>query len=101
MALKPWTGFNKDPVFLRGAEVHDILDAGPVIPAPVKDDDFAGCREMLHIALGIKLRFFAIGWSRQGDQMEHARTHAFHDGLDGAALAGGIAPFEYDDRPQS
>ena len=42
----------------------------------------------------------AVGRRRQRDDAEHARADALGDGLDRAALAGGVAAFEDDDDPQ-
>jgi hypothetical protein len=88
------------PVLLLGAEAHDVFDAGAVVPAAVKDDDFAGCRKMLDIPLHEHLCLLAIGRRRQRDNPEHARAHPLGDGLDGTALAGRVAALEYDDDPQ-
>src|SRR5262245_33017303 len=33
------------------AKAHDVFDAGAVVPAAVEDDDLAGGRETLHVAL--------------------------------------------------
>src|SRR5262249_10329797 len=87
-------------VLVLGAKVHHVFHAGPVVPAAVEDDDFAATREMLQVALGIELGFLTIRWGGQGHETEHARTDALHDGLDGATLAGGVAPFEYHDDAQ-
>jgi len=55
---------------------------------------------MLDVALEEYLHLFPIGRSGKGDDPEHARAHLLGDGLDGAALAGGIAAFEKDNDPQ-
>ena len=83
-----------------GAEAHDVFDAGAVVPAAVEDDDFAGGREMLDVALHVHLRLLAIGRRRQRDDPEDARAHPLGDGLDRTALAGRVAALEDDDDPQ-
>ena len=90
--------FEKAAVLFLGAEAHHVFDAQAVIPAPVEDHDLAGGREVLHVALDVHLRLLAVGRRGQRHDAEHARADAFGDGLDGAALAGGIAALENDDR---
>ena len=46
---------------LRRTKAHHPFDAGAVIPAAIENHDFAGRREMLDIALKVKLAFFALG----------------------------------------
>jgi len=84
-------------VLVVGAEAHDVLDAGAVVQAAVEDHDLAAGWKMLDIALHVHLRLLAIGRRRQGYDAEGARADPRGDRLDGAALAGGIAPFEHDD----
>ena len=82
-------------LFLR-AEAHDPLDAGPVVPAAVEDDDLARGREMRHVALDVHLRLLALGRSGQGHDPEHPRAHPLGDPLDRAALAGRVPALEND-----
>src|SRR5947199_1488023 len=51
---------------------------------------------MWDVALGVHLRLFALGWRRKRDHPEDARAHPLDHGLDRAALAGAVAPFEED-----
>ena len=88
-------------VLLVGAEAHDVLDAGAVVPAPVEDDDFARGGEMLHVPLQVHLRLLAVRWGRQRHDPEDARADALGDRLDRAALAGAVAPLEHDDDAQA
>ena len=88
-------------VLFLGAEAHNALDAGAVVPTAVEDDDFAGGREVLHVTLHVHLRLLAVGRRRQGDEPEDARADALGDGLDGAALAGRVAPLEDDHHAQA
>ena len=89
------------PILLLRAEAHHALHAGAVVPTAVEDHDFAGSRKVLHVTLQVHLRLFAVRRSRQRDESEDARAHAFGDRLDGPALAGRVAPLEDHDHPQS
>ena len=79
-----------------GGKAHHPLDTGPVVPTAVEDHDFAGRREMRHVALDVHLRFLALGRRRQRDHAKDARADAFGDALDRSTLAGGVAAFEDD-----
>ena len=59
---------------LIGAEPHDVLHTGPVVVAPVEDDDLAGRREMRHVALQVHLGFLPVRGRRQGRNAEDARA---------------------------
>src|SRR6516165_5192110 len=52
--------FEKLAMLLLGAKSHHILHAGAVVPAPVEYDDFAGPREVLHVALHVHLTLFTV-----------------------------------------
>jgi len=52
---------------------------------------------VLHVALHVHLRLLALGRRRQRDDTEDARADALGDRLDGAALAGAVAPLEDDE----
>ena len=68
MALDPTMGASEeilDLAFL--AEAHHPLDAGAIVPAPVEQHDFAGCRKVRHIALEVPLGALALGRCREGD----------------------------------
>src|SRR5262249_46904425 len=97
VTLEPGTVFDELVALLLRAEPHHTLHPRPVIPAAVEDDDLAAGREMLNVALGVELGFFAVGGGRQRHQTEDARTHALRDRLDRSALAGRVAPLEHDD----
>ena len=51
---------------------------------------------MRHVALHVHLALLAVGRRRQRHHPEHARADALGDRLDGAALAGAVAPLEDD-----
>src|ERR1700730_5249925 len=86
---------------LRAAKSHDRFDAGALLPAAVEHHDLARRREPLDIALHVHLCLFTIRGSRKRHHAKHARANALGDGLDGSALAGGIAPLEHDDDPRA
>src|SRR6266853_823208 len=101
VSLRLGTIFQKSLILFFGAEAHHMLHSRAVVPTAIENHDLAGCREMLHVSLHIHLRFLAVGWSGQRPDAEHARTHAFGQGFDGATLAGGIPAFEDDNRAQA
>jgi hypothetical protein len=78
------------------AKTHDALDAGAVVPAAIKDDDFTGCRQMRYIPLQVHLAPFAFGGRRQRDDAKDPGAHPLGDGLDRASLAGPITSLEDD-----
>src|SRR5262249_8797181 len=87
----------KTAVLLLSTKSHHVFDAGAVVPTAIEDHDLARRRKLLDVALHKHLRFFPVRRSRESHHSKHARTHPLGDGLDGAALAGGIAALEYDD----
>ncbi len=80
--------------FVLGAEAHDALDTGAVVPGAVEENHFAGARQMRHITLEIPLVTLALGRRRECHDAADARVEALRDTLDRAALAGGIAALE-------
>src|ERR1019366_5679590 len=88
-------------VLVFGAEAHDPLDAGAVVPGSVEKDDLAGSREVLDVALEVPLRPLAFGGSRQRHDPSEARIERLGDPFDRAALAGRVTAFEDDDEFQS
>ena len=84
-------------VLLLGAEAHDALDAGAVVPGAVEHHDLAGGGQVLHVALEIPLAALDLGRLLQRDDARAARIEVLHEALDRAALAGGVAAFEQDD----
>ena len=81
-------------VLLGRAEAHDRLDAGAVVPAAIEQDEFAGAGQMADVALEIPLALFALVRLGQGDGAHVAIVQRTLDGLDHAALAGGVAALE-------
>ena len=92
----PGTMLEEPLRLLLGAEAHDPLDAGPVVPTAVEDDDLAGSREVRDVALHVHLRLLALGRRGQRHDAETRGTHPFGDRFDRPALAGGVAAFEDD-----
>ena len=91
------TNLEEPLVLLLGAEAHDVLNAGAVVPAAVEDHDFSGRREMREVALHVHLRLFPVGRGGQRDQSEGARADPLGQRPDRPALAGGVAALEHDD----
>ena len=81
----------KAPVLLFRAKAHHVFYARAVIPAAVEDYDLPRRREVLHVALHIYLRLFAVRWRWQGNDAEDARTHALSDCLDRATFSRRVA----------
>ena len=90
------TAFEEASGLLVGAEAHDPLDAGAVVPAAIEDHDLARCGEVRDVALDVHLRLLALGRRREGDDPERPRAHPLGDRLDRAALAGGVPALEHD-----
>src|SRR5436309_10621291 len=76
------------------AESEDLLDAGSVVPASIEQDDLAGGRQRLDVALEVPLRPLAVARFRQRDNPGRPRVQVLGDPLDRAALPGGVAPLE-------
>ena len=84
-------------VLFRRAVAHDALNAGTVVPGAVEQDDFAGCRQVVDVALEVPLGLFALSRLFEGDDAGAARVEVLHEPLDGSALACCVAAFEDDD----
>ena len=82
---------------ILGAEAHDALDAGAVVPAAVEQDDFAARRQVLDVALEIPLAALHLARFLERHDAGAARVQVLHEALDRAALAGRVAPLEDDD----
>ena len=83
-------------MLLLGAELHDLLHPGPVVPAPVEQDDLAGRRQVGDVALEVPLRPLTVRGGPEGHYPAVAGVEPLHDALDGAALAGGVPALEDD-----
>ena len=94
--LELGAGVEEFPVLLLGAEPHDPLDSGPVVPAPVEEHDLPGGREMGHVALKIPLGPLPLGGLGQGNHADLARVQRLDDPLDDAPLAGRVPALEED-----
>src|SRR5205814_9536706 len=86
---------------LSGAEAHHMLDASPIVPTTVKNDDFARSGKMSHVALDVHFRFLALCWRGQGHYPKDARADPIDDALNGASFACGVAALKHDDYPQT
>ena len=56
---------------------------------------------MLHVPLEKYLGLFTVGRRGEGHGPKHTRANFLGQGLDRAALAGGVASFKQDDDPQT
>ena len=81
-------------------EPHDLLHPGPVVPAPVEEDDLTGGREVGDVTLEVPLRPFPVGRGAEGHHPAVAGVEPVHDPLDGATLARGVPAFEDDHHPE-
>ena len=73
---------------------HDIFDARAVVPAAVKDDDFASRGKVSKIALRKELRLFTVGRCRKRDNAKNARAYSLDQSLDGAAFPRGVTTLQ-------
>src|SRR5262249_24806808 len=96
-----WAQVEATLILLRRAEPQDMLDAIAVVATAVKNDDLTGRRQMRYIALHIHLALLSVRGRLQSHDAEDPGADAFSDRLDGAALAGGVTPFEDDGDPQA
>ena len=84
-------------VLLVGAEAHDPLDAGAVVPGPVEEHHLAGGRQVGDVALEVPLGLLAVGGRRQRRDARDAGAEVLGDPLDRRALARRVAALEDDD----
>src|SRR5262249_18478501 len=96
-----WAKREKTAVLILSTKSHHVFDAGAVVPTAVEDHDLARGRKLLDVALHKHLRLFPVRRSRKSHHAKDARAHTLGDGLDGPALAGGVAPLEHDDDARS
>ena len=87
-------GLEKLLIFDVRTEAHNPLNACPVVPAAVEENDLAACGEMRDISLKIPLPPFPLGGRAQGDDTILPRVHSMGDALYHAAFSCGIAPLE-------
>src|SRR5262249_54779917 len=95
--LKERAGTQELGILLVGAEAHDALDPGAVVPTAVEEDHLAACRQMGDIALEIPLPALLLGGRPEGDNTADARVEARRDALDDPTFARRIATLEDDD----
>src|SRR6185437_13282017 len=76
----------RNRLLLLGAEAHDVLDAGPVVPAPVEQDDLAGGGQVLRVALEVPLGALPFGRGGQRGDPGGAGVEVLGHPLDRAAL---------------
>jgi len=94
--LEPRCHLEERLVLLVGAEAHDVLHPGAVVPAAIEQDELACGRQMGDVALQVVLAPLAVGRGAERHDASHARAQATRDALDDAALAGRVAALEHD-----
>jgi hypothetical protein len=81
-------------VLLLGAEAHDVLDTGAVVPAAVEQHDLPGRGQMLDVPLEVPLGALALGRLGQRHDPRDARVEVLRDPFDRAALARRVPALE-------
>ncbi len=81
---------------LLAAKTHDALHPGPVVPAAIEDDDLPRRRQMGDVALEVELALLPLRGGGQCDDPKDPGADPLGDRLDGAPLAGPVAPLEDD-----
>ena len=84
-------------MLLVGAEAHDLLDPGAVIPRTVEQDHLPHGRQVRHVTLEIPLPLLTLGRDIERDDPRGPGIQMLHEALDSAAFAGGIPTLEYND----
>src|SRR5262249_27519655 len=77
-----------------GAEAHDALHSGTVVPAAVEQDDFSPGRKVRNVALEVPLRALALRGSRQRRDPTDPGIESLRDTLDHATLSSSVPSFE-------
>src|SRR5262245_55857542 len=99
--LHYWAPFQKFPVLLLRAKLHDVFHAGTVIPTPIEDNDLAPGWEVRHVALHVHLAHLAVGWAGRRHDSEHSRPDQLSDCVIRAPFTRTITAFQHDDDTQS
>ena len=81
-------------VFLLGAEAHDALHPGPVVPTPVKQHDFPSGGQVDHIALEVPLRSFCIRRFAKRHHAAATRVERLGNALDRTTLPSSVTTFK-------
>src|SRR5580765_1949877 len=87
-------GFEEALDILLAAKTHDAFHASAIVPGTIEDHELAPGRQMRHEALEIPLRILAIRRFAGREDTRFARAHVLGEPLDGAILAGAVAPFD-------
>src|SRR5262249_14237165 len=80
---------------------HDVLDAGTIVPAAVKDHDFTARGELLDVTLHEQLSLLSFTRCRECHNSEHSRAHSFGNRPDGSAFSASVATFKHNNDAQS
>ncbi len=93
-ALEIRTGHQELVVFFVGAETHNLLDAGAVVPTPIKKDHFTGGGQVGDIPLEVPLRAFSFGWLCECDNPHRTRVGPLENAFYRTSLASSVSAFE-------
>ena len=99
-ALELRAGAHELLVLLLGAKAHHPLDARPVVPRAVEQDDLPSGGQVRDVALEVPLGLLALGRRRERHNAADARVRPLGDPLDHPPR-GGIPPFEDHDHLQA
>ena len=78
-----------------------MLDASPVVPAPVEQYDLTRGRQMRDVPLEVPLALLPLRWGAEGDDPGVAGVAPLHDPLDGAPLARRVPALEDHTEPEA
>src|SRR5262245_59305653 len=78
-----------------------MLNAGTIVPAAVKDYDFARRRKLLDVSLHEHLAFLPLRRRRQGDNPKCTWADPLRNRSDRTAFASSVASFESDNDAQA
>ena len=80
---------------LRLTKAKDMFHNAAIVPAAIKENEFARRRQMINVALKIPLRAFRIRGFRKRHHARAARVKVFPEAFDCAAFSGGISPLKH------
>ena len=86
-------------VLVLGAEAHDVLDPGAVVPAAVEQHDLPGGRQVGGVALEVPLRALALAGGGKRRDAAGAWIQEGDDAFDHPVLARRVAALEQHHQP--
>src|SRR5271169_1316768 len=88
-------------MLLLGAEAHDMLDPGAIVPTPIEQHDFTARWQLRYVTLEIPLAPLLLGRCAERDNPANPWVEALSNALYHAALARCVAPLEQHADPQA